>query len=182
MQTILEGTTGASSFADLSAMGAKDAVERTVQGSSGNGGRMRSIQRAPSRSEISPYCGPELVWKRQYFIVDSHSLRQSFFHLGGMLALVAILIDGADKIGVAVARRGGFILERRGNDQGFAGDALSGASSCDVAAVENIAGEVGVGIRRPGNVEGMGLLIGHNGETRRNRGRKNVFCIDGDGL
>src|ERR1700751_590980 len=97
MHTILRGTTGASRCAESSGTWLNFSVAGFVQGSSSKDGRRHSNQSFPDFSFISPYCGPEFVWKRQYFMVNGLRLLlgQRFLDFGRVRALVSLVIAGA---------------------------------------------------------------------------------------
>src|SRR5271155_4304393 len=159
-------------------MGSKAGLPASfAHGSSSGGGSRRSIQRVPFRSAISPYCGPDSDWKRQYFIRSS--LRKGFFCFGAACAFVLVLVDGGYRVGVVLAGCGSRVAE------GWSRDGLRGrdAGRCCVrsglAAVDDVSGKVVFCVGRPGEVNRVLFRTGYGDESGGHRRRENVAGVQG---
>ncbi len=91
--------------------------------------------------------------------------------------MVAGGVDGGDAVGVGVAGLGGLVAEARANDGG-------GGEACELlrgelAAVDVVAGEVGVGAGLPGEVDGVGG--GDGGKAGGGLRGEDVGDLEGDG-
>src|SRR6202020_951437 len=95
------------------------------------------------------------------------------FDLGGALAFVAGNIDGADRIGVALAGEGGGIAPCRGDDRlAGGGDALRRLVCAGTSAIDDVSGEAGIDVGGPVEIDGFGRCIRRGDQANGNRRRE----------